>query len=63
MPIPSPVDVRKIRWQEMRCVRCHRLLQKVEESALRPGKHLEIKCVHCKIVNYLVGQALESPAA
>lgn len=45
----------RVRWQEMRCVRCGRLLQKVEENALRPGKQLEIKCSHCKVMNYLVG--------
>jgi len=60
---PSAAEVRRIRWQEMRCVRCHRLLQKIEERALRPGKRLEIKCIHCKVVNYLVGQAAESSAA
>jgi hypothetical protein len=43
------------RWVEMRCVRCQRLLQKIEESALRPGKRLEIKCSHCKLLNYSVG--------
>jgi len=40
----------------MRCVRCRHLLQKVELGALRPGKRLEIKCVRCKLFNYLVGQ-------
>jgi phage FluMu protein Com len=49
----------KVRWQEMRCVRCGRLLQKVEEYALRPGKRLEIKCIHCKVVNYLVGDKVD----
>ena len=44
-----------IRWVEMRCLRCRRLLQKIEESALRPGKRLEIKCSHCKVMNYSVG--------
>ena len=44
-----------IRWHEMRCVRCQHLLQKVELEALRPGKRLEIKCVRCKMFNYLVG--------
>ena len=47
--------VDKIRWLEMRCVRCRRLLQKVEQDALRPGKRLEIKCGHCKAMNDLVG--------
>ena len=45
----------RVRWQEMRCAHCGRLLQKVEENALRPGKQLEIKCGHCKVMNYLVG--------
>ena len=45
----------RVRWTEMRCVRCRRLLQKVEEDALRPGKRLEIKCGHCKVINYLIG--------
>jgi phage FluMu protein Com len=40
----------------MRCTGCHRLLQKVEELALRPGRRLEIKCGHCKMLNYLVGK-------
>jgi phage FluMu protein Com len=47
-----------IRWTDMRCVRCGRLLQKIEEHALRPGKRLEIKCGHCKVINYLVGMEL-----
>lgn len=47
--------LQKVRWREMRCVRCGRLLQKVEQEALRPGKRLEIKCPHCKVVNYLTG--------
>lgn len=50
----------RVRWQEMRCVRCGRLLQKVEENALRPGKQLEIKCGHCKVMNYLVGVETDS---
>jgi phage FluMu protein Com len=44
-----------IRWVEMRCIRCGRLLQKIEEHALRPGKRIEIKCTHCKVMNYSVG--------
>jgi phage FluMu protein Com len=51
----ATVCTRTIRWQEMRCVRCSHLLQKVELEALRPGKRLEIKCVRCKMFNYLVG--------
>jgi phage FluMu protein Com len=54
---PAKEVTRTIRWTEMRCDRCHRLLQKVEDQALRPGKRLEIKCTHCKLVNYLVGKA------
>ena len=56
--LPSAaVDVtKKVRWQEMRCLRCRRLLQKIEEHALRPGRRLEIKCTHCKVLNYLVGE-------
>jgi len=55
-PQPSAAATGKVRWQEMRCVRCSRLLQKVEENALRPGRRLEIKCTHCKVMNYLVGE-------
>ena len=44
-----------VRWVEMRCVRCRRLLQKIEENALRPGMRVEIKCAHCKVMNYSVG--------
>lgn len=54
-PFASIVATYKICWREMRCSRCGRLLQKIEEHALRPGKRLEIKCHHCKVVNYLVG--------
>ena len=42
-------------WIEVRCAGCGRLLQKMEQQALRPGKHIQIKCVHCKVVNDLVG--------
>jgi phage FluMu protein Com len=52
---PDHHHVVKIRWLEMRCVRCRRLLQKIEQHALRPGKRLEIKCGHCKAMNDLVG--------
>jgi phage FluMu protein Com len=57
LPPPEPVRHRaaKILWTEMRCVRCGRLLQKIEQHALRPGKRLEIKCGHCKALNDLVG--------
>lgn len=44
-----------ISWIEVRCAGCGRLLQKMEQHALRPGKHIEIKCTHCKAVNDLVG--------
>ena len=40
---------------EMRCRGCGRLLQKIEQHALRPGKRIEIKCGRCKVVNDLVG--------
>jgi phage FluMu protein Com len=46
-----------MRWIEMRCTRCRRLLQKIEEDALRPGKRIEIKCSHCKLINYSIGAA------
>ena len=52
---PDSHHAAKIRWLEMRCVRCRRLLQKIEQHALRPGKRLEIKCGHCKAMNDLVG--------
>ena len=42
-------------WIEVRCAGCGRLLQKMEQHALRPGKHIQIKCGHCKTVNDLVG--------
>jgi phage FluMu protein Com len=42
-------------WIEVRCAGCGRLLQKMEHQALRPGKHIQIKCGHCKVVNDLVG--------
>jgi phage FluMu protein Com len=40
---------------EIRCCGCGRLLEKIEQHALRPGKHIEIKCGRCKVVNDLVG--------
>ena len=49
-----------IRWEEMRCVRCRHLLQKVERDALCVGKCLEIKCPHCKVINYLVGMSADT---
>jgi phage FluMu protein Com len=49
-----------IRREEMRCVRCRHLLQKVERDALRVGKSLEIKCPHCKVINYLVGMSADT---
>jgi hypothetical protein len=45
----------KVRWQEMRCIRVWRLLQRIEEHAPRPRGRIEIKCVHCKVVSYRVG--------
>jgi phage FluMu protein Com len=42
-------------WIEVRCGGCGRLLQKMEQHALRPGTRIEIKCGHCKVVNDLVG--------
>ena len=54
---PRRVALNPTRWVEMRCVRCGRLLQKMEEQALRPGKRIEIKCSHCKVMNYSVGTA------
>jgi phage FluMu protein Com len=50
-----PRPAAPIRWIDMRCTRCRRLLQKIEEQALRPGKRIEIKCSHCKVINYSVG--------
>ena len=42
-------------WIEVRCRACGRLLQKIEEHAIRPGKRIEIKCGRCKVVNDFVG--------
>lgn len=44
-----------IQWEEIRCCACGRLLQKIERQALRPGKHIEIKCSRCKAINRMVG--------
>jgi phage FluMu protein Com len=52
----DPHESGKIRWLEMRCVHCGRLLQKIEQDAIRPGKRIEIKCSHCKIMNYWIGR-------
>ena len=52
---PGPRRDGDICWIEVRCAGCGRLLQKIEQHALRPGKHIEIKCGHCKAVNDLVG--------
>jgi phage FluMu protein Com len=44
-----------VNWIEVRCSGCGRLLQRMEPQALRPGKHIEIKCSRCHVVNDLVG--------
>lgn len=44
-----------IHWVDVRCAGCRRLLQKMEERALRPGKRIQIKCSHCKVMNYSIG--------
>ena len=44
-----------IQWVEIRCCACGRLLQKIEQHGLRPGKHIEIKCSRCKAINSVVG--------
>jgi len=44
-----------VTWIEVRCTGCGRLLQRMEPQALRPGKHIEIKCSRCHVVNDLVG--------
>lgn len=55
-PRDMPADSRTaVRWMDMRCTRCRRLLQRIEEHALRPGKRVEIKCSHCKVMNYSIG--------
>ena len=51
----TPEATSGIRWVEVRCGGCGRLLEKIEQHALRPGKHIEIKCVRCKVVTALVG--------
>jgi phage FluMu protein Com len=48
-------DRSDIHWIEVRCGGCGRLLEKIEQHALRAGKHIEIKCGRCKVVNDLVG--------
>ena len=48
-------DADTVSWIEVRCVGCGRLLQKMEEHALRPGKHVQIKCARCDALNDLVG--------
>ena len=52
---PEPSRQSDIHWIELRCRGCGRLLEKIEQHALRPGKHIEIKCGRCKVVNDLVG--------
>lgn len=51
----TPDSRSEICWVEIRCCGCGRLLEKIEQHALRPGKHIEIKCGRCKVVNDLVG--------
>ena len=51
----TPEATSGIRWLEVRCSGCGRLLEKIEQYALRPGKHIEIKCGRCKVVTALVG--------
>ncbi len=51
----TPDSNSDIRWVEIRCCGCGRLLQKIEQHGLRPGKHIEIKCSRCKAINRMVG--------
>ncbi len=41
--------------KEVRCHKCKKLLCKVEQEALRPGKLVEIKCHGCNVMNYSIG--------
>jgi phage FluMu protein Com len=45
--------------QSMRCQVCGRLLLRIDEQALRPGKTLEIRC-KCNAFNYQVGHTTET---
>ena len=42
-------------WDALRAPRCRRRDCGREPVQVRPGRRVEIKCTHCKILNYSVG--------
>lgn len=39
----------------LRCKGCRRLLMRIHEGALRPGKMIEAKCPKCDFFTYEIG--------
>uniref|UniRef100_A0A6M3J8A9 Putative translational regulator n=1 Tax=viral metagenome TaxID=1070528 RepID=A0A6M3J8A9_9ZZZZ len=50
----------QIELVELRCVKCHQLLAKIEADALRIGKLLEIKCAKCNAFFTTIGDEPDS---
>ena len=53
-------EKRGIEWVDLRCVKCHQLLAKIEVEALQVGKLLEIKCGKCNAFFTLIGDEPDS---
>lgn len=51
---------RVIELEEIRCSRCKRLLLKLERSALKEGKLLEVKCGACNAYCTKIGDERDS---
>jgi phage FluMu protein Com len=44
------------KWEEVRCRSCKRMLCKTTAQPLKPSEMIEIKCVKCDALNYLMGR-------
>lgn len=42
--------------EDVRCNGCHKLLLKLHDGALRPGRLLEVKCPGCNAMTRKVGE-------
>jgi len=51
---------RAIVLDEVRCPKCRKLLAKMEEAALKPGRLLEIKCGACNAYCTRIGDEPDS---
>mgnify|MGYP001606997304 CR=1 FL=1 len=53
-------EKRGIEFIDLRCVKCHQLLARLERAALRIGKLLEIKCAKCNAFFTMIGDEPDS---